>query len=110
MVRSLAKTDPSDLAVLWMVLPKFALDVVSAAFDCAWRDRTCSCEYIVSRSLGRLSRIPYVNVAKTFHASQRSSRTVLDLAIGTSGWGAYNTIRYTNEHSSDQIPTAGKTG
>ena len=38
MVRSLAKADPFDLVIPLMVLPKFTIDVVSAVFDCAWRD------------------------------------------------------------------------
>lgn len=38
MVRSRAKTDPFDLVILLMVLPKFTIDVVSAVFDCAWRE------------------------------------------------------------------------
>jgi hypothetical protein len=35
---SLAKTDPFDLVILLMVLPKFTIDVVAAVFDGAWRD------------------------------------------------------------------------
>jgi hypothetical protein len=37
-VRSLAKADPFDFAFLFMILPKFTIDVVSAVFDGAWRD------------------------------------------------------------------------
>ena len=36
-VRSLAKADPFDFVFLFMVLPKFTIDVVSAVFDGAWR-------------------------------------------------------------------------
>ena len=38
MVRSHANVDPFDLVILSMVLPKFTIDVMSAVFDCAWRD------------------------------------------------------------------------
>jgi len=38
MVRSLAKTDPFDLVVPFLVLPMFTIDVMSAVFDSAWRD------------------------------------------------------------------------
>jgi hypothetical protein len=37
MVRSLAKADPVDLVVPFLVLPMLTIDVVSAVFDCAWR-------------------------------------------------------------------------
>ena len=37
MVRSLAKPDPFDLVILFMV-PQLTIDVVSAVFDGAWRD------------------------------------------------------------------------
>jgi hypothetical protein len=33
-----AKADPFDLVTLSMVLPTLTIDVVSAVFDCAWRD------------------------------------------------------------------------
>jgi hypothetical protein len=35
---SLAEADPFGFAFLLVVLPKFTIDVVSAVFDCAWRD------------------------------------------------------------------------
>ena len=38
MVRSLAKADPFDFVFLFMVLPRFTIDVMSAVFDGAWRD------------------------------------------------------------------------
>jgi hypothetical protein len=38
MIRSLAKTDPFDLAILLTVLPNFTIDAVSAVFDVGWRD------------------------------------------------------------------------
>ena len=38
MVRSLAKADHFDFVFLFLVLPQFTIDVVSAAFDGAWRD------------------------------------------------------------------------
>ena len=37
MMRSLAKADPFDLAILSMVLPMLSIEVASAVFDCAWR-------------------------------------------------------------------------
>ena len=35
---SLAEADPFGFVVLFVVLPKLAIDVVSAVFNCAWRD------------------------------------------------------------------------
>ena len=35
---SFAKADPFGFVVLFVVLPKFTIDVVSAVLDCAWRD------------------------------------------------------------------------
>ena len=38
MVQSLAKADPFDLVILFLVLPKFTIDVMAAVFDSAWSD------------------------------------------------------------------------
>jgi hypothetical protein len=34
----LAKADSFDLVIPFMVLPTFTVDVMSAIFDCTWRD------------------------------------------------------------------------
>jgi hypothetical protein len=42
--------------------------------------------FIPGLAPGQSNRTSYVNVAKTFYASQRSSRSGLDVAIETNDW------------------------